>query len=1211
MPSTFEKALSQRIIILDGAMGTAIQNYKLTEDDYIPLGYENHPIRLKGNHDLLVLTRPDVLKAIHEAYLEAGADLIETNTFNANSVSQADYKLDHLAYTLNLEAAKLCRSAADTYSTPERPRFVAGSVGPTNKTASLSPRVEDPAYRNVSFDELVAAYHEQMKGLMDGGVDVLLIETIFDTLNAKAALFAAEVLFEESGKSLPIMISVTLTDKSGRTLSGQTLDAFVASIKSSHIISFGLNCSFGAKELAPYVEYLSEHLPYAISVYPNAGLPNRFGEYDELPADTVSFLSYLFEERHINIVGGCCGTTPDHIAAIAKFAQDKAPRSLPEKKDAPMVLAGLEAVKLTPDINFVNVGERTNVSGSAKFAKLIRAKAYNEALEIAREQVENGAQIIDINFDDGMLDAAEEMSHFLKLIAAEPDIARVPIMIDSSKWEVLEAGLKAIQGKPVVNSISMKSGEADFIEKAKLIKRYNAAIVVMAFDELGQADTFERKTQVCARAYDLLVNTVGFPKEDIIFDPNILAVATGIEEHNSYAVDFIKATAWIKANLSGAKISGGVSNLSFSFRGNNPIREAMHTVFLYHAIHAGMDMAIVNPGMILPYDEIEPELLKAVEAVILNTHPEASEELLEFAEHLLASGETKVETQAETILLPLEERLKQALITGKASRLHEDLEEALTVYYPALKIIEGPLMAGMSIVGDRFGEGKMFLPQVVKSARVMKQAVEQLLPHINAQDSKQSAKLGKILMATVKGDVHDIGKNIVGVVLACNNIEVIDLGIMVSAEEIIDAAIAHNVDVIGLSGLITPSLEEMAFVAKSLEHRGLHIPVIIGGATTSKIHTAVKIEPHYPNRIFHATDASKTVEIVKSLLDSEKRAHYIMNHQEGYGAIRAQYQDLQKQLAPYSDAYERRYVLDLDSVAPQPNHLGLTPVSYSVHELRKTIDWTFFFTSWGLMRAYPGIFDDPRIGTEAKLLYDDANLLLDALEKDTAVALKGILGLFKAHSHQDQIVLTDTDGATLESFPCLRQQSMDGTTKSLADYIAPLNSDTPDYLGLFAVSSGSRLQALYEKAKEDQDDYQAIMIKLIADRLAESFAERIHLDTRKHYWGYAPDENLDNKALFKSEFQGIRPAIGYPSLPDHSEKERLFKVLDVEKHTGLTLTDSFMMTPVSSVCGLIFAHPDATYFSISKISADQVLHYANQKNQDEAFVRRMLGHHIQ
>ncbi len=1211
MNTPFEKALKERILILDGAMGTAIQNYQLIEADYIPKGFSGHTIRLKGNHDLLVLTRPDVLKAIHSAYLEAGADLIETNTFNANAVSQADYQLSSLSYALNYESARLARDCADHYATPERPRFVAGSIGPTNKTASLSPRVQDPAYRNVTFDELVAAYFEQMNGLMEGGVDAFLIETIFDTLNAKAAIFAAELLFEEKGFSLPIMISVTLTDKSGRTLSGQTLDAFVASIKSDYIVSFGLNCSFGAKELAPYIEYLSEHLPYAISVYPNAGLPNRFGEYDELPEDTVHFLSTLFNDQHINIVGGCCGTTPEHIAAIARFAKDKTPRPLPVKIQGPMILAGLEALKITPELNFVNVGERTNVSGSAKFAKLIRAKQYNEALEIARDQVENGAQIIDINFDDGMLDAAEEMSHFLKLIAAEPDISRVPIMIDSSKWEVLEAGLKAIQGKPIVNSISMKNGESEFIATAKLIKRYNAAIVVMAFDEQGQADTYERKIQVCQRAYDLLVNTVGYPQEDIIFDPNILAVATGIESHNSYALDFIRATAWIKANLPGAKISGGVSNLSFSFRGNNPIREAMHAVFLYHAIHAGMDMGIVNPGMILPYDEIDPELLKAVEAVILNTHPEASEELLEQAERILALGDTKVASKEDVALLPLEERLKQALITGKTTRLKEDIEEALTVYYPALKIIEGPLMAGMSIVGDRFSEGKMFLPQVVKSARVMKQAVEQLLPHIDAQDSKQSAKLGKVLMATVKGDVHDIGKNIVGVVLACNNIEVIDLGIMVSAEEIIDQAIAHNVDVIGLSGLITPSLEEMAFVSKSLEHRGLHIPIIVGGATTSKIHTAVKIEPHYPNRVFHATNASKTVEIVKCLLDSEKRAHYIMAHQEGYAAIRTQYLDLQKPLAPYGDAFSRRYDLDVSAVVTAPKQLGITPVTSSVHALRKTIDWTFFFTSWGLMRTYPAIFDDPRIGEEAKLLYDDANHLLDVLEKDDAIALKGVVGLFNAYSADDQIVLCDPSGTVLVAFPCLRQQSIEGTTKSLGDYIASRESGAPDYLGLFAVSSGARLQELYEGAKAKGDDYEAIMIKLIADRLAESFAERLHMDTRKTYWGYAPDENLGNTALFKSEFQGIRPAFGYPSLPDHSEKERLFKVLDATTHTGLTLTENYMMTPVSSVCGLIFAHPDAKYFSISKIGGDQIDHYAGQKGVDEAFVRKMLGHYSQ
>lgn len=1210
MSSTLKDRLAQRILILDGAMGTAIQNYTLTETDYTPPGFDGHSIRLKGNHDLLTLTRPDIIEAIHMDYLKAGADIIETNTFNANAISQADYQMESLCYALNQQAAALARKCADTHSEPHKPRFVAGSIGPTNKTASLSPRVEDPAYRNVTFDELVNAYYQQMTGLMDGGVDCFIIETIFDTLNAKAAVFAAESLFEKRQKSLPLMISVTLTDKSGRTLSGQTLDAFVASIKSPYILSLGLNCSFGAKELAPYIAYLSEMVPYAVSVYPNAGLPNRFGAYDELPEDTVGFLATLFDNQHVNIVGGCCGTTPAHISAIAKYAENKPPRPFPIEKTMPMVLAGLEAVAITPEINFVNVGERTNVSGSAKFAKLIRAKHYDEALEIAREQVENGAQIIDINFDDGMLDAATEMSHFLRHIAAEPDIARVPIMIDSSQWEVLEAGLKAIQGKPVVNSISMKNGPEDFMAKARLIKRYNAAVVVMAFDEDGQADTYERKIEVCQKAYDLLVHQVGFPKEDIIFDPNILAVATGIEAHNRYAQDFIRATQWIKQNLPGAKVSGGVSNLSFSFRGNNPIREAMHAVFLYHASRAGMDMAIVNPGMLLPYDEIEPKLLQVVEAVILNENPLAFEALLTYAENLVNPIDQKVDKPVQVSELSLEERLKQALITGKSTTLQKDIEEALTVYSPALKIIEGPLMAGMSIVGERFSEGKMFLPQVVKSARVMKQAVEQLMPHIHAEEKEETKKLGKVLMATVKGDVHDIGKNIVSVVLACNNIEVIDLGIMVSVEEIIEQAVAQQVDVIGLSGLITPSLEEMAFVTKAMAHRGLNIPVIVGGATTSKIHTAVKIEPHYPNRVFHATDASKTVEIVKYLLDVEKRAHYLMTHQEDYAAIRTRYEDLQKPLASYENAFERRYHLDVERVPSKPNQLGLIPLSHSVQTLRATIDWTFFFTSWGLMKPYPAILNDPRIGAEAQLLYDDANRLLDVLEADPSISLKGVVGLFKAASEGDKIHLYQNDGTTLETLPFLRQQAMDGETKSLADYIATVQSGCDDYLGLFAVSTGQGLQQAYEKAKAQGDDYQAIMIKLVSDRLAESFAERVHMDVRKSYWGFATDENLEPADLFKSAYQSIRPAYGYPSLPDHSEKERLFSILQLHKYTDLTLTDHYMMVPTASVCGLIFAHPDAKYFNISKIGVDQLERYAEEKSMDMAELTKLLGHFI-
>ncbi len=1191
--------LKKKIVVLDGAMGTSIQSFKLTEEDYRGALLKNFNKEQKGNNDLLSITKPEVIKEIHRGFLEAGSDIIETNTFSSNSISQEDYGLTHLVYDLNYKSARLAKEIADEFTAknPSKPRFVAGSVGPTNKTASLSPDVENPGYRNISFDELVKAYSEQISALMDGGIDCVLIETIFDTLNARAAIVAANNVYKVKGKSLPIMISGTLTDKSGRTLSGQKLDAFAQSIRNENVISIGLNCSFGGEDIIPFIKELANTQDMFISVYPNAGLPNILGEYDELPDITAGFIKQLAEERKVNIVGGCCGTTAAHIKAIADAVEGLEPRLIPEVK-IESIYCGLEVVRSSKENNFINIGERTNVAGSAKFARLIREKKYEEALSIAKDQVENGAQIIDVNFDDGLLDSAKEMEYFLKLLASEPDISSRPIMIDSSRWEVIEAGLKSIQGKPIVNSISLKNGEEEFLNHAKVIKEFGAAVVVMAFDENGQADTFERKKEICVRAYDLLVNKLNFPPQDIIFDPNILAIATGIEEHNNYAVNFIKATRWIKENLPYAKVSGGVSNLSFSFRGNNTIREAMHSVFLYHAIEVGMDMGIVNPGMIQIYDDIPKDLLELVEDVVLNRRKDAAERLLDKAEEYkngvtIAKSNKNVWRESN-----LYERLSYSLVKGITEYIDEDLKEALNNYPKALNIIEGPLMNGMTKVGDLFGDGKMFLPQVVKSARVMKKAVSFLLPYIEKdKEQGETSKVGKILLATVKGDVHDIGKNIVSVVLACNNFEIIDLGVMVTCEEIIETAIKENVDIIGLSGLITPSLDEMCHIASEMEKRNMDIPIIIGGATTSKPHTALKIAPNYSGPIIYGYDASKTVEICKKLLGDNKYK-YINSIKEEYEVIRNNYNKYEKKMISLEEAREKRFKIDWNNRnISKPNFIGIKEVTnYKISDLRPYIDWTFFFVAWEMKKLYPDILEDPNYGEEAKKLFNDANRMLDFIEENNIINIKGVFGIFEANSNGDNIEIYNKDKSLATTFNLFREQREKSKDEylCLSDFIAPKELQKEDYLGGFIVTAGLGANEYAKKLELEGDSYNSIMLKLVCDRLAEAFTEKLHEDIRKNYWGYAADENLSMKEIFKGSYRGIRPAFGYPSLIDQSQMKRLFDVLDGENITGVKLTENYMMDPVSSVCGLYFASEDSRYFNSNLIDKDQAEDYARR-----------------
>ena len=1214
MKKDIKEILKNRILILDGAMGTAIQGFHLKEEEYSKgcscCGNQ------KGNNDLLNITNPEIIKTIHKNYLEAGADIIETNTFNGTRISQKDYSTEDKVFEINYNGAKLAKEAAEEYTAkdPNKPRFVAGSVGPTNRMASLSPDVQDPGARNITFDELVFAYEEQIDALVQGGVDILFIETVYDALNGRAALFAAENIFEKLNKTLPIIMSGTIADKSGRVLSGLTLESFAESMKSEYVIGIGLNCSFGAKDLIPFVKYLSKTQNKFISFYPNAGLPNTLGEYDELPEETAALVKELAVEGHINIVGGCCGTTAAHIKAIAEAVAGINPRGIPSTHKE-TVYCGLEALKINKESNFVNIGERTNVAGSAKFARLIREKKYEEALYIAKDQVENGAQIIDINFDDALLEAKDEMEIFLRLLASEPEISKVPVMIDSSKFEVLEAGLKAIQGKAVINSISLKGGEEEFIRQAKLIKKYGAGVVVMAFDEKGQADSFKRKTEICKRAYDILVQKVKFPAENIVFDPNILAIATGIEEHNNYAVDYIEATKWIKHNLPYAKVSGGVSNLSFSFRGNNSIREAMHSVFLYHAIEAGMDLGIVNPGMIQIYDEIDAELLEKVEAVVLNKSPEAAEELLEFAQEYNSKEQQQTVNKLAWREQAAPGRLKHALIKGITEFIEEDVEEARKQYSKALEVIEGPLMDGMKVVGELFGEGKMFLPQVVKSARVMKKAVGVLLPYIEEEKSGSgSSSAGKVVFATVKGDVHDIGKNIVSVVLGCNNFEVVDLGVMVPCEEILAAAKRENADIVALSGLITPSLEEMGYVAEEMERQGFTIPLMIGGATTSKTHTALKIANKYSKGVVHSTDASKAVEVAKKLMNTAHKEEYLKQIKEEYEEIRNRYEHVERKLTNIKEAKAQKFKLDWHKEKiDKPNFLGIKEFkSFPINKIRKYIDWSFFFIAWDMPIIYPKIMEDPKYSSEAKKIFKDANDMLDLIEKENILTANASLGIFPANSVGEDIEVYSTEDNKTITFNLLRQQEAprDKIYRSLADYIAPKDSGIQDYIGGFIVTAGHGAQKYSDMLKAKGDDYGAIMIKILADRLAEAFAEFLHLELRKNYWGYAPEEDTELKDLLKGIYRGIRPAIGYPSLRDHSEKTKLFQLLKGEEIAGVELTDSYMMEPGASVCGLYFANKSAKYFDINKIDKEQLEDYANRNGQPIEHIKKLINNII-
>ena len=1210
-----KQQLKKRILVLDGAMGSLIQTYELDEAGYRGPRFADHDHDLKGNNDLLNLTQPEIIKAIHTAYLEAGADIIETNTFNANAISQADYNLSHVAYEMNLSAARLARESIDAFG-GDRPRFVAGSLGPMNRTLTMSPDVNDPGYRSVTFDEVAGAYAEAARGLIEGGADILLIETIFDTLNAKAAIFAIKSVFAEQGVELPIMISGTITDASGRTLSGQTMEAFWHSVRHAEPLIVGMNCSFGPETLRPYITTIAKMADTYISFYPNAGLPDGFGGFDESITDMVPVLRSLAEEGYLNIVGGCCGTTPAYIKAFAEAVDGIPPRPIPTLPRQTR-LSGLEPLTITPELNFVNVGERTNVTGSRRFARLIKEGDYGEALSVARQQVENGAQIIDINMDEGMLDSKAAMVRFLNLIAAEPDISRVPIMIDSSKWEVIEAGLKCVQGKSIINSISMKEGEAAFIEQAKLARKYGAAVIVMAFDEQGQADSFERKTKICARAYRILTEQIGFPPEDIIFDPNIFAVATGIEEHNSYGVAFIEAIRWIKQNLPHALISGGVSNLSFSFRGNDTVREAMHAAFLYHAIKAGMDMGIVNAGQLEVYQEIDPELLRRVEDVLFDRHPEATEALVSFAETVRGQRKEKVEDLAWREQ-PVEDRLAHALVKGIADFIVEDTEEARQQAERPLHVIEGPLMRGMNIVGDLFGEGKMFLPQVVKSARVMKRAVAHLIPYIEAEKEEMGLadqSNGRIVMATVKGDVHDIGKNIVGVVLQCNGYEVIDMGVMVPAEKILQTAKEVNADIIGLSGLITPSLEEMRYVASEMERQQFSLPLLIGGATTSKIHTAVKIEPNYRRGpVIHVVDASRAVGVA-SLLLGDGSVEYVNEIKADYANVREKHAGRRErsQLRPFAEAQANRFQADWDSYTPPtPKLTGIRVFeAYDLAELREFIDWTPFFATWELAGKFPRILDDEIVGESATQLYQDAQKMLDCIIQEKWLTAKGVIGLFPAFSTGDDIVVQGLDGDTpLTVIHCLRQQMEKPPGRSnysLADFVAPQESGLDDYVGMFAVTAGIGLTEKVAEFEAVHDDYNSILLKALADRLAEAFAERLHARVRQEFWGYASDESLSNAELIGEQYRGIRPAPGYPACPDHTEKGELFRVLDAPANAQMSLTESFAMMPAAAVSGYYFSHPEARYFGLGRINPDQVADYAARKGMSVAEVERWLA----
>ena len=1207
-------ALKQRILILDGAMGTMIQRYKLAEADYRGTQFADWPSDLKGNNDLLNLTQPHIISEIHEQYLAAGADIIETNTFSGTTVAMADYGMQEHVYAINLEGTRIARAAADRYSSPERPRFVAAVLGPTGRTCSISPDVNDPGKRNIDFDQLVVAYADATRALIEGGADIILIETIFDTLNAKAAIFAVDTVYEELGVKLPIMISGTLADASGRTLSGQTAEAFWNSLRHAVPISFGFNCALGASELRQYVEEVSKIVTCHVNVHPNAGLPNAFGGYDETPEQMATQLREWAESGFLNIVGGCCGTSPDYIEAIAAAVQGCAPRALPEVP-ARCRLSGLEPFNIGPDSLFVNVGERANVTGSAMFKRLIIEEKYEAALAVCLEQVENGAQIIDINMDEAMLDGEKAMVTFLNLIASEPDISRVPVMLDSSKWEIIEAGLKCLQGKGVVNSISLKEGEERFIHYAKLLRRYGAAVIVMAFDESGQADTYQRKTEICQRSYDILVNQVGFPAEDIIFDPNIFAVATGIEEHNNYAVDFIQATGWIKQHLPHAMISGGVSNVSFSFRGNNPVREAIHSVFLYHAIQQGMTMGIVNASMLAVYDDLPAELRIAVEDVVLNKDPEATDRLLAIADNYRGDGSAgPKKEELEWRSWSVDKRIEHAMVKGIDAFIVEDAEEARLGLARPIEVIEGPLMAGMNAVGDLFGAGKMFLPQVVKSARVMKRAVAHLLPFIEAEKDGAVQTNGKILMATVKGDVHDIGKNIVGVVLQCNNFEVIDLGVMVPANVILEQAKEHQVDIIGLSGLITPSLEEMEHIAKEMQRLGYTVPIMIGGATTSKAHTAVKIDPHYDQPIVWVKDASRAVGVAQNLISEEFRASFLSDLKQEYQQVRQAHGERQTKSTLVTIEQARANAAPIDWAGytpPLPNKGGITLFDDIVlAELVPYIDWTFFFHAWELKGRFPQILDDADKGEEARKLFADAEAMLQQLIDEQWLGAKAIVGIFPANSTIDDDVTVWLDKGRATRLHFLRQQKKQpkGTPNHcLADYIAPVDSHLQDHIGLFACTTGLGIDERVAAFEADHDDYSAIMLKAIADRLAEACAEWLHKKVRTEIWGYVADEALTNEQLISEQYRGIRPALGYPASPDHLEKDILWRLLDVEAQTGMWLTESKAMVPTAAVSGLYFSHPDSRYFAVGKISQDQVEDYAERQGLEASETERWLA----
>jgi 5-methyltetrahydrofolate--homocysteine methyltransferase len=1211
-------ALEQRILVLDGAMGTMIQRYDLTEAQYRGERFRNFARDLKGNNDLLSITRPEVIREIHSQYLEAGADILETNTFNSTAISQADYHLESLVEELNLAGARLAREVADSYSarTPGKPRWVAGVLGPMNRTLSLSPDVNDPGYRAVTFDQVKDAYKAATRALVEGGVDILMVETIFDTLNAKAALFAIDEYFEEAGVRLPVMISGTITDASGRTLSGQTAEAFWNSVRHARPLSIGFNCALGARQLRPHVEELSRIADVYVSAHPNAGLPNAMAEYDERPEETAAFIREWAESGWLNITGGCCGTTPDHIKAIATVVSDCRPRLRP-KIEPRLRLSGLEPLNIGDDTLFVNVGERTNVTGSKAFSRLILAGDYAEALSVARQQVENGAQVIDINMDEAMLDSAAAMTRFLQLVAAEPDISRVPIMIDSSKWTVIEAGLKCVQGKSIVNSISLKSGEEEFVEHARLARRYGAAVVVMAFDEKGQADTLKRKTEISERCYRILTGKVGFPAEDIIFDANIFAIATGIEEHNTYGHDYIEAVAWIHRHLPHARTSGGVSNLSFSFRGNEPVREAMHTAFLYHATKAGLTMGIVNAGQLGVYAEIPRDLLERVEDVILNRRPDATERLVEFAETFKGQKKDAVEDQAWRKGTP-QERLVHALVRGITQYIVEDTEEARLQFERPLQVIEGPLMDGMNVVGDLFGSGKMFLPQVVKSARVMKQAVAHLIPFIEEEKKRLGTApkpKGKVVMATVKGDVHDIGKNIVGVVLQCNNFDVVDLGVMVACDTILETARRENADMVGLSGLITPSLEEMAHVAREMQRLGFTVPLLIGGATTSRTHTAVKIEPHYSGPTVWVPDASRAVGVASSLSSPEQREAYMTQVRADYVKVReAHSKKTGQKSVPLEAARANAVKIDWSTHRPaRPRQLGLTSLkNYPLEKIVGFIDWGPFFQAWDLAGRYPDILTDSVVGEAARNVHREGQAMLERIVKGRWLTASGVFGLWPANSVGDDIEIyaDEKRDHVLMTWHNLRQQNEKppgNPNQCLADFVADKDSGIADYVGAFAVTTGIGIETRLREFEAKHDDYSSIMLKALADRLAEAFAEHLHHRVRTEYWGYAADEKLSNEQLVAEKYQGIRPAPGYPACPDHTEKADLFRLLEADRSAGMTLTESFAMLPTAAVSGFYLSHPQSRYFAVGKVERDQVADYAHRKGMDIGQMERWLA----